>query len=275
MNVQDAYTYFEKTIKQYDDVKNIFNHLKDDISNMESNQIKSQSNKILNKILKIDIERLREVVQILEKTIIGGDIKRGESTIINGIKNIKSYLYNLDDDREKSKPESEISLIKQKYDFLQKMINDGQVDNSVILKDTNIIDKMLSNIKYENLSEDDYDVMVDMKNYVSDLLKTLKSIEKADKYGPYIRKPLYSLIVKYVTRGDGDEAKKLTDNALDFIESPGRIEMFEPAIKRIIAQKMTQQEFNKFYNIIESGVKNSRKFESFNSYKEYNGIYSI
>ena len=157
------------------------------------------------------------------------------------------------------------------------MIDDGLSENSTILKDATRLENLLSRVSYENLTEADFEELVNMKNSVADTVKTLRSIEKADKYGPYLRAPLFKMIIQYVTRGDKDEAHKLTDAAIDFIEEPGRIEMFEPAIKRIIAQKMTQVEFNKFYNIIESGIKrNKGKFESFSSYKEYtDGIYLI
>jgi hypothetical protein len=275
MTVQEAYTTFEKISKQIAEVKTLYNHLKDDASKMDERQQKSQAQKLLNRITKIDVDALNTSVQALRNTVGYEDVKDATKNLEKTISTIKDYLFGLQSSDEEEVQPSEIEGIKKKYDFLQKMINNGTAENSIILKDATRLDNILSRVKYENLSEEDYDVLVDMKNYIADTVKTLKSIEKSDKYGPYLRSPLYGLIVKYVSRGDAEEAKKLTDDAIDFIESPGRIEMFEPAIKRIIAQKMTQGDFNKFYSTIESGLRRGKKFESFNSYKETNGLYII
>jgi len=275
MTVQEAYATFEKISKQIAEVKTLYNHLKEDASKMDERQQKSQAQKLLNRITKIDVDALNTSVQALRNTVVYEDVKDATKNLEKTISTIKDYLFGLQSSDEEEVQPSEIEGIKKKYDFLQKMINNGIAENSIILKDATRLDNILSRVKYENLSEEDYDVLVDMKNYIADTVKTLKSIEKSDKYGPYLRSPLYGLIVKYVSRGDAEEAKKLTDDAIDFIESPGRIEMFEPAIKRIIAQKMTQGDFNKFYSTIESGLRRGKKFESFNSYKETNGLYII
>lgn len=276
MTAQEAYNTFEKINKQITEVKTLYSHLKEDASKMDERQLKSQAQKLLNKITKIDVDALNVSVQALKNTVVFDDVKDSSKNLEKTISTIKDYLFGIQqsEDEEEVQP-SEIEGIKKKYDFLQKMINDGTAENSIILKDATRLDSLLSRVKYENLSEEDYDVLVDMKNYIADTVKTLKSIEKSDKYGPYLRSPLYGLIIKYVSRGDAEEAKKLTDDAIDFIEAPGRIEMFEPAIKRIIAQKMTQGDFSKFYSTIESGLRRGKKFESFNSYKEYNGLHIL
>ena len=270
MTAQDAYKTFEKISKQINEIKVLYNHLKNDSELMNDKQLKFQSRKILNKISNVDIDELKECVNFLKEYVVYDEIKKTSSTLINNLNKIKDYLYSQEEtESDIEVTPNAIESIKHKYEFLQKMVDDGSAENSIIIKDANRLDNLLSRINYENLSETDYEELVNMKNSVADIIKTLKSIEKSDKYGPFLRSPLYKLIYSYITRGNEEEAKKLTNDALDFIENPNmsNIEMFEPAIKRIIADKMTQPEFNKFYNMIESGIKRSKgKFESFNSY---------
>jgi len=277
MTAKEAYSNFEKISKQVTEVKTLYSHLKSDAKMMNEKQLKSQALKLLNRINKIDLDALKVSVQALKNYVVFDDVKEAEQLINSTLTSIKEYLYTLQDtESDIEVTPSAIEGIKKKYDFLQKMVNDGLAENDTILKDAIRLDSVLGRVSYEDLSEEDYEQLVKMKNDVSDIVKTLKSVEKSDKYGPYLRSPLYGLIIKYISRGDADEAKNLTDDAIDFIEEPGRIEMFEPAIKRIIAQKMTQAEFNKFYTTIEAGLKRGKsKFESFNSYKEFNGLYFI
>jgi hypothetical protein len=172
---------------------------------------------------------------------------------------------------ERSTPlDKKLNYIRDKYKFLQKQLDSA--DTAQIVKDARRLENILSRLNFEDLAEEDYQEIVDIKNDVSKMIINLQGVEKSEKYGPYINAPLVELIANHITLGNREIAESKAAAILDFIEAPERIDMFEPAIKRIIARKMTPKEFKAFYNSIMSMISGSRKFESFEYYKQYYDI---
>jgi hypothetical protein len=100
-------------------------------------------------------------------------------------------------------------------------------------------------------------------------------VEKSEIYGPYFKNALYDLFLNNITLGNKNKAEHLANKIADYVEDPEKIDLFEPAIKRIISKKMTPKEFRTFYYNLKPIVF-TKKFESFNTYKgQYDKFYLL
>jgi hypothetical protein len=284
---REAYEEFKKLEKQVNEVRAIYNHLKSDIASMSDGQIKSQVTKILNRITKIDFDLINDYLEALKSYLIYDDLKLKAEEILKDIDEIKEYVYSLKKEEIKPEPKPEpkpeedttvphankLDIIRDKYTFLQKEIDASDTD--AVIKDAKRLDTLLSNLNFEDLPEGDYEEMFKIKNEVSRIIKNLVGVEKSEKYGPYIMAPLIELIANIYTLGNKAKAEQKAATLLNFIEDPERIEMFEPAIKRIIAKKMTPKEFRTFYESTKAMIRGEKKFESFGKYKERNELFYL
>lgn len=289
MDSFDAYKILKKIQKQVDEIKTIYSHLKSDISVMSDGQIRSQVTKILNRISKINISLIDECVDSLEGYLIFEKVKKQGQTINYDINEIKNFIYSIsekkdekiedfEDEETKDNPlNKKLDLIRDKYKFLEKEIGTAE-DTQAVIKDAKRLENALSRINFEDLPEGDYEEMYNIKNQVSKMIKSLSGVEKSEKYGQYLKTPLIKLLSDNITSGDKEKAEIKAITIIDFIEAPERIDMFEPAIKRIIAKKMTPKEFKTFYKSVMTMISGERKFESFGEYKrryEYESIYFV
>jgi len=274
MSIVEAYQFFKQLEKQMDEINSLYNNLKVDIKDMMPGQIKIQSRKILHRLSKIDLEEIKNKIKEASGYALEKNLRnRGEETI-QTIEKIKKFIYSIENYQETIKaqeddvvlpPTKKLDFIKDKYTFLQKEIDSA--DTSTIIKDAKRLENTLSRLNFEDLPEGDYDEMVNIKNDVSKMIRTFQGVEKSEKYGPYIHEPLVKLILDVFTH-DQEQAETKAATILDFIEDPERIHMFEPAMRRIIAKKMTPKEFRTFFKSVISMMKGERKFESFGDYKE-------
>ena len=116
MTAQDAYKTFEKISKQINEIKVLYNHLKNDSELMNDKQLKFQSRKILNKISNVDIDELKECVNFLKEYVVYDEIKKTSSTLINNLNKIKDYLYSQEE------TESDIEVTREiAYKLLDKI----------------------------------------------------------------------------------------------------------------------------------------------------------
>jgi hypothetical protein len=288
MTAQEAYKTFNKIHSKFEEIRTIYSHLKADIDVMSDSQIKSQVTKILNRISKIDLDLISDCVESLSKYLIYDDVKKQSYQISADIDEIKNFIYSLkgtkkeailepndEDELEKSTPlDKKVDYIRGKFNFLQKEMDSS--DTPTIIRDAKRLENTLARLNFEDLPEGEYEEMVDIKNNVSKMIRSLQGVEKSEKYGPYILTPLVDLIAHNITLGNEEKAKEKAAAILNFIEDPERIDMFEPAIKRIIAKKMTPKEFKTFYQSITSMMTGEKKFESFKNYKDrYEFLYII
>jgi len=269
----EAYKIISDIEKRVDEIKALYHNLKSDISLMSQVQINSLIRRILYRLSKIDITELDENLQELSGFAIYDEAENKIKDIKNTIAEIKKYIYSIEEESEEDEEEinvpenKKVSLIRDKYRFLQKLI-DSSENTEAIIKDAKRLDNIIARVNFEDLPEGDYDEMVNIKNEISKLIKTLEGVALSEKYGSYIKNPLIDLIANIYTLGNREKAENKAATILNFIENPQNIYMFEPAIKRIIAKKMTPKEFRLFHDSIMSMMKGEKKFESFESYKE-------
>jgi hypothetical protein len=281
MNQFYAHKTITQTEKQFREIITLYNHLKSDTNVMSSTQINSQIRKILQRINKIDLKLIDECLESLKRSLIYDQTKEKIDSHLSTMDEIKKYVYSLqnqdeeEDEEDVNMPENKkIKLIKDKYAFLQKSA--ATSNTSSVIKDAKRLENLISRINFEDLPEGDYEELLHIKNDVSNIIETYIGIEKSEKYGPYIMEPLMELLEKTKTLGSKQKSEQRAAWLLNFIEDPKNINMFEPAIKRIIARKMTIKEFNTFYDSVVSMINSRKQFESFNNYKnKYNYVYSI
>lgn len=275
MITAEAYKEFSKLQKQFEEVKTIYNHLKSDIKVMSEQQIKSQSQKILNRISKIDMDILDECLEAMKGYLVYERAKEEADKMRSDISTMKNFIYSLKgdtsdtteaDDISSTPRDKKLDYIRDKYVFLQKEVETA--DTATLIRDARRLENTIARLNFEDLPEGDYQEMVDIKDEVSKMIKTFKGVEKSEKYGPYILEPLIDLIANTITLGNREVAEQKAATILNFIEDPAHIDMFEPALKRIIAKKMTPKEFKIFVNSIYSMMKGEKKFESFANYQE-------
>jgi hypothetical protein len=243
---------------------------------MSEQQIKSQSQKILNRISKIDLDILDECLAAMKGYLVYNRAKEEAIKMRADIITIKNFIYSLKSNTKNNLDDSDnvsltprdkkLDYIRDKYVFLQKEVETA--DTATLIRDARRLENTISRLNFEDLPEGDYQEMADIKNEVSKMIKTFQGIEKSEKYGPYILEPLIDLIANTITLGNREAAEQKAATILNFIEDPERIDMFEPAMKRIIAKKMTPKEFKIFFTSIYSMIKGERKFESFAKYQE-------
>jgi hypothetical protein len=282
MSAFETYRAITKLEKQVEEIKALYNNLKSDTEMMSPAQINSQRKKILQKISRIDLELLDENVESLKSYIIYSQVKEKAEDFKNTIEEIKKYAYSLEDEKEVEQDDEEIenvpenkkvNLIRDKYKFLQKLVDTANTET--VVKDAKRLESLISRINFEDLPEGDYEEMVNIKNEVSEMINNLEGIEKSEKYGPYILEPLIDLFASIYTLGNKEKAEAKAATVLNFIEDPKHIKMFEPAIKRIIAKKMTPKEFRTFYDSIKTMMRGEQKFESFANYKGRNEYFHL
>lgn len=275
MITAEAYKEFSKLQKQFEEVKTIYNHLKSDIKVMSEQQIKSQSQKILNRISKIDLDILDECLEAMKGYLVYERAKEEADKMRSDITIMKNFIYSLkengtkisdSDDISSTPRDKKLDYIRDKYVFLQKEVETA--DTATLIRDARRLENTIARLNFEDLPEGDYQEMVDIKDEVSKMIRTFKGVEKSEKYGPYILEPLIDLIANTITLGNREAAEQKAATILNFIEDPAHIDMFEPALKRIIAKKMTLKEFKIFVNSIYSMMKGEKKFESFANYQE-------
>jgi hypothetical protein len=280
MNELNAYAFFEKFESQFFEIRSLYYHLKKDHEKLSEKQLKVQINKILNRITKLDFDKVEENLDILSKHAIHDDMIEFVSNVKKLLEEVKRFIFALqqeepieDEDQNISKVK-QLDLIRDKYKFLEKQIDSA--DTETLIKDAKRIENLLARINFEDLPEGDYEELVNIKNDISQKIKTFQGIQKSEKYGPYLLDALSELISHYYTLGSKEKADSRAAGIVDFIENPARIEMFESVIKRIIAKKMTAKEFKRFYDAVLSMMSGERKFESFNSYKNtYNELHIL
>lgn len=274
MPAYQTYKSILKLEQQINEIVALYNNLKADKDIMSPAQIKSLARKITQRIIKIDVNNLDDKVEALRSYIAYDEVKKKVEKFKRSIEEIKRYVYSIDDSEEyeeeqENVPENKkVSLIRDKYRFLQKLIDTASTET--VIKDAKRLESLISRVNFEDLPEGEYDEMVQIKNEVAELISNLEGIEKSEKYGPYIHDPLVDLIANIYTLGNRERAENKAAAVLNFIEDPKRITMFEPAIKRIIAKKMTSKEFRTFYESIMSMIKGERTFESFATYRGRN-----
>lgn len=274
MPAYQTYKSILKLEQQINEIVALYNNLKADKDIMSPAQIKSLARKITQRIIKIDVNNLDDKVEALRSYIAYDEVKKKVEKFKRSIEEIKRYVYSIDDSKEyeeeqENVPENKkVSLIRDKYRFLQKLIDTASTET--VIKDAKRLESLISRVNFEDLPEGEYDEMVQIKNEVAELISNLEGIEKSEKYGPYIHDPLVDLIANIYTLGNRERAENKAAAVLNFIEDPKRITMFEPAIKRIIAKKMTSKEFRTFYESIMSMIKGERTFESFATYRGRN-----
>lgn len=276
MITSEAYKEYSKIQKQLDEVKTIYNHFKSDIKVMSEQQIKSQSQKILNRISKINLNTLDQCLEAMKGYLVYERAKEEADKMRSDIITIKNFIYSLKEngaitsgdanDISSTPRDKKLDYIRDKYIFLQKQVETADIET--LIRDARRLENTIARLNFEDLPEGDYQQMVDIKNEVSKMIRTFQGIEKSEKYGPYILEPLIDLITNTITLGKRDIAEQKAATILNFIEDPSRIDIFEPAMKRIIAKKMTPKEFKIFINSVYSMMKGEKKFESFANYQE-------
>jgi len=283
MSAIDTYNFILKVKKQVELINTLYINLRDDINNISPSQRNSQIKKILNRLSQINVDNLNIELKKIESSLFFEQSQKIVKTIESDINKIKEYIYSIQtnqedqfDNEESIVPENKlVNLIRDKYSFLTKLVNSGNVETSIIIRDAKRLETIITRLNFENLQEGVYEKMLRIKNDVSSIVQTMVGIEKTEKYGPYFYKPLIDLIAANYTLGNLDKAKAKAIPIIDFIEDPKNITMFEPPIKRIIAKKMTNKEFKLFYDSILTMIKGKRKFESFNNYKNNYGQFYI
>jgi hypothetical protein len=278
MGAIESYEFFKKLEKQLNEINSLYNNLKADINRMSAGQIKLQTSKLLHRITKINLDEVNDYVKQATGYGIQDAMRKKGKEVENTIKKVKDFIYSLKEP-EKSQEEIEtqtedrttpldkkLDYIRDKYAFLQKEMD--TTDTATVLRDAKRLENILARLNFEDLPEGDYEEMVNIKNDVSKMIRTLQGVEKSEKYGPYIHTPLVDLISNVFTLGNREKAETKAATLLNFIEDPERINMFEPAMRRIIAKKMTPKEFKTFYKSAISMMRGERKFESFGDYMD-------
>jgi hypothetical protein len=267
MNNMQAYKLFLTFVDDVEKIEILYNNLKQDIDGLSSAQFISQSRKILNALNKLNIIDVKDALNILKKHPVYAEFKREYNKINNKINDIKDFIYSQDiqGNKKPAEKKSKADIVRSKFDFLEKQID--SVDIETAIKDAKALEREVSRLDFEELPEGDYDDMVSIKNNLSKIINVYQGVEKSEKYGPYIEAPLIELIANNITLGNEEKAKAKAATILDFIEDPDRIDMFEPAMKRIIAKKMTAKEFKTFYDAVATQISSQNKFQSFKDYK--------
>ena len=276
MNKLEAYKLFSRFEDDVEDIRTMYRNLKSDLQDTPPAQVHATASKILSLINRLDFGKNQEYLDALEGFVGLADMVESDEKIREEAAEMKRELFPLAEaPKKEEKPvptkKSKTESIRSRFAVVQKEAEN--MDIGVAIDDIKRLQRDVGGLDYAELPEEDYDDMVKMRNDLSKMLATYQGVEKSEKYGPYLKEPMVDLVVHYVTNGSRDIGEKKALRILDFVEDPERIDMFEPAIKRIIARKMTAKEFRSFYQSIVSMARDERKFESYSSYNErYDGI---
>ena len=279
----EAYRLFSKFEDEVEKIKVMFQNLKDDLNDMPPEQLRSSARKILSLLNKLDFNEVEQYLEALKGFADLPTLIKTYEKISDDVENMKHELFSLVEKKKQEvqqtqKPykKSKIEQIKSRYKFLKKEIDVMDID--VAIDDAKSLEREVSRLDFAELPEGDYNEMIEIRNDLAKTIKIFQGVEKAEKYGPYLEAPLLKLVSEIIM--NKEKAEKRTAGILDFIEDPERIEMFEPAIKRIIARKMTPKEFKQFYETIistmganesidYSGMKLFETYESQNEIEEF------
>lgn len=279
----EAYRLFSKFEDEVEKIKVMYQNLKDDLNDMPLEQLRSSARKILSLLNKLDFNEVEQYLEALKGFADLPALRKTYEKISADVENMKHYLFSLVEKKKQEKAQvqkpykkSKIEQIKSRYNFLKKEIDVMDID--VAIDDARSLEREVSRLDFAELPEGDYNEMIEIRNDLAKTIKIFQGVEKAEKYGPYLEAPLLKLVSEIIM--NKEKAEKRTAGILDFIEDPERIEMFEPAIKRIIARKMTPKEFKQFYQTIMStmganesidysGMKLFETYESQNEIEEF------
>jgi hypothetical protein len=188
---------------------------------------------------------------------------------ISKLDSARKDLYDLEGSASPSpspeyKTESSLEGIRRAYAFIKREYLSSDID--MMLDEVKKLERDINKLDFEYLEEGDYDEMLQIKNDISSIKRTLLGTKKSEKYGPYLEAPMRELVYKYSGILNHERINQRAATILDFIEDPERIDLYEPAIKRIMSKKMTAKEFKTFMDSVLTARENMQKFESLKDY---------
>jgi len=268
----EAYQIFRKTEEDIENFEISFNKFADDAESMSPSSLKSGIKRLRRSMEKINLNNLDPYLEMQKGSVNSAELEERVNLSKSKMAEFENLLNDMDNsifnepakDDSDDKIQSGISDIKNNFEFIKKQYGSSDMDTTI--SELKKLDREIGRLDFAELEEGDYDDMIQIRNDVASLKRNMIGVQKSEKYGPYLKTPIAELIDKYISLPPKKKEGR-TAAFLDFIEDPANIEMWEPAIKRIIAKKMTAKEFRTFYDAIQTAMRGADTFESFEDYK--------
>ncbi len=269
----EAYKNFRNTEEAIIAFEDQFNRFLDDAESMSPALTKSHIRRLKRNLDKIDLADFESYLGMIEGEFHTEFSERAQRSIAK-VDEFETAMYDLESSASPSavpkpdKSETLMDQIRSKFQFVSKEYLDSDLD--AIIPEVKKLERDLSRLDFAELEEGDYDEMLQIKNETTALRKKLIGLQKSEKYGPYLEAPLRELVDGQNPTGGKDWTEQKLITILQYIEDPDHIDMWEPAIKRIIAKKMSRKEFKTFWDSVFSAMSVKESFESIINYNDRN-----
>lgn len=288
MTAYEAYLELIKYNKPIKSIDALYSNLVNDIDLMQPKQIKMLANRILTRVSKINTNEIENLIATTKNSLFYDKSKDTGDYFIEKIQTIKEYLYSVltpETNEETSEVENKkVNEVKSKYEFLQKMINSADSSMVSVLKEAKRLDNLISRVNFEDLSDDEYNEILEIKNEVDTQIQELEGLVVAERYQNLIKQPLIDTTAHIITLGNKAKAEIEVNKLLDIIQAPPYAAMFEPMVRKIISRKVKPTEFKTFFYMVmgmyrEMIAENNNTseqnfmFESFSNFKKK--VYAI